>query len=463
MVDQAERRPIQTDSIQSERRYIDGTLVLETTFRTPTGVAVLTEAMATGEDPDPHRIGRAAPHLLVRRVECTEGSVEIEIRFAPRPEYGLVVPLLGGVPGGVAVHGGSDQLVLSSSIELEVDGLRGRCHRAAASEGTASRLRPAPRLARRGGAANLDLGGTGGRARQHRRGVAGVVGRPPVVPGAVDGPRARQRARAAGAVLPAHRRHRRRGHDLAARRRRRRAQLGLPLLLGPGLLLHDAGALGRRLPRRGDRLLLLPDQRRGHGRPDARAADHVRRRRGARPHRADPAAPGGLARTAGRCGSATARGTSSRSTSTASCSAPPTSCATTSRASTTTTRRLPGGLRRRGRRPVAGGRPGHLGGARRARALPVLEGHVLGRARPGHRDGRPAAAPRTASTAGSARGTRSAQTVSRGGWSETAGAFTQSFGSDELDASNLMMADRRLPARRPIRGCSPPSTRSTNG
>src|SRR5690242_11652987 len=111
-------------SIQSERRYIDGTLVLETTFRTPTGVAVLTEAMATGEDPDPHRIGRAAPHLLVRRVDCTEGSVEIEVRFAPRPEYGLVVPLLGRVAGGVAgavvVRGGSDELVLSSSFELDI-------------------------------------------------------------------------------------------------------------------------------------------------------------------------------------------------------------------------------------------------------------------------------------------------------------------------------------------------------
>jgi GH15 family glucan-1,4-alpha-glucosidase len=111
-----------TNLIQTERRYLEGTLVLETTFRTPTGVAVLTEAMASGEDPDPHRIGRAAPHLLVRRIECTEGSVEIEVRFAPRPEYGLVVPLLGKVRGGVAVHGGCDRLVLSSPIELEVAG-----------------------------------------------------------------------------------------------------------------------------------------------------------------------------------------------------------------------------------------------------------------------------------------------------------------------------------------------------
>jgi alpha,alpha-trehalase len=108
--------------IETERRYLDGTLVLETTFRTPTGVVVLSEAMATGEDPDPHRIGRSAPHLLVRRVECTEGSVEIEIRFAPRPEYGLVVPLLGTVPGGVTARGGAERLVLSAPIELSIAG-----------------------------------------------------------------------------------------------------------------------------------------------------------------------------------------------------------------------------------------------------------------------------------------------------------------------------------------------------
>src|SRR3954471_20445483 len=112
----------EADLLQVDRRYLQGTLVLETRFRTPSGVAVLTEAMASGDDPDPHRIGRAAPHLLVRDVECTEGSVEIEIRFAPRPEYGLVVPVLGKVPGGVAVHGGSDRLVLSSPVELAITG-----------------------------------------------------------------------------------------------------------------------------------------------------------------------------------------------------------------------------------------------------------------------------------------------------------------------------------------------------
>ena len=51
-----------------------------------------------------------------------------------------------------------------------------------------------------------------------------------------------------------------------------------------------------------------------------------------------------------------------------------------------------------------------------------------------------ASTPRTGSTRGRRRATRSAETVLRDGWSDEAGAFTQYVGSTELDASNLMMA-----------------------
>src|SRR6476646_3337282 len=103
------------------RRYLDGTLVLETTFRTPTGTLVVTDALATGEDENVHRLGAAAPHLLIRAVECTDGTVDVAVRYVPRPEYGLVVPLLSPVPGGVAARGGRDRLVLSSPVELALE------------------------------------------------------------------------------------------------------------------------------------------------------------------------------------------------------------------------------------------------------------------------------------------------------------------------------------------------------
>ena len=107
----------------SRRRYMDRTLVLETTFTTSTGTLVLTDAMALGPDTGGHRLGRDVPHLLVRRLACTAGSVEVEVDYQPRPEYGLIVPLLHRVEGGVTARGGAEWLVLSAD-GLDIDGPR---------------------------------------------------------------------------------------------------------------------------------------------------------------------------------------------------------------------------------------------------------------------------------------------------------------------------------------------------
>ncbi|MET8140741.1 glycoside hydrolase family 15 protein [Sphaerisporangium sp. NPDC005288] len=102
------------------RRYLPQTMVLETTFETATGVLVLTDALLVGEDPDVHRLGADAPHVLARCATCTRGSVELEARCVPRPEYGLVMPLLTAVPGGVRARGGPDQVALSTPIPYSV-------------------------------------------------------------------------------------------------------------------------------------------------------------------------------------------------------------------------------------------------------------------------------------------------------------------------------------------------------
>ena len=108
------------------RRYLDETMVLETTWVTATGTIVLLDALATGPTSDPHALGAAAPRLLVRMLECTAGEVEIAVEFAPRPEYGLVEPLLLTVDGGVVARGGADVVVLSAAIPIEVDGSTAR-------------------------------------------------------------------------------------------------------------------------------------------------------------------------------------------------------------------------------------------------------------------------------------------------------------------------------------------------
>lgn len=102
------------DPFGSDRRYRDGTMVLETTFRTETGVAVLVDALALDEGQGGHDLGSGAPRVLLRRIVCIEGAVDVEAEYAPRPEYGLVAPLLSSVPEGVASRGGALRSLLST-------------------------------------------------------------------------------------------------------------------------------------------------------------------------------------------------------------------------------------------------------------------------------------------------------------------------------------------------------------
>src|SRR5215213_1552370 len=69
----------------TERRYLPGTLVIETTFTTPAGSVRLTDALAFAEGQRGHDIGLEAPHELLRRVEGLEGRVEMVMELAPRP------------------------------------------------------------------------------------------------------------------------------------------------------------------------------------------------------------------------------------------------------------------------------------------------------------------------------------------------------------------------------------------
>ena len=107
---------------QASRRYLDQTMVLQTTFSTADGTAVLTDALAVGRDERGHQLGTHSPSMLLRRLECTDGEVDMEVSYAPRPEYGLIRPILVPVPGGLAARGGADRLLLSTQVSFLVDG-----------------------------------------------------------------------------------------------------------------------------------------------------------------------------------------------------------------------------------------------------------------------------------------------------------------------------------------------------
>ena len=97
-------------------------MVLETTFRTAAGTAVLTDAMAVGRNERGHDLGAGSPGVLLRRLACTAGEMDVEVSYAPRPEYGLIHPILEEVPGGLAARGGAGRLLLSAPGGFRVDG-----------------------------------------------------------------------------------------------------------------------------------------------------------------------------------------------------------------------------------------------------------------------------------------------------------------------------------------------------
>ena len=80
----------------TNRAYVPGTNVLETTYRTPSGWIVVRDALTIGPRPPddlitPHRrppTDQDADHLLVRTIECVEGHVDIEMSCTPVFDYG---------------------------------------------------------------------------------------------------------------------------------------------------------------------------------------------------------------------------------------------------------------------------------------------------------------------------------------------------------------------------------------
>jgi len=113
-------RPV--GEFEASRGYLTQTMVLETTFRTTGGTAVLTDAMAVGRNERGHDLGAESPGVLLRQLTCTDGEIDVKVSYAPRPEYGLIHPILEEVPGGVAARGGAGRLLLSAPAVFRVDG-----------------------------------------------------------------------------------------------------------------------------------------------------------------------------------------------------------------------------------------------------------------------------------------------------------------------------------------------------
>jgi len=117
------------EPFMTTRRYVGETAVLETTFRTANGVARLTDLMPVASEAEK---GEALwpDHELLRWIECLSGTVEIEVLFDPRPDYGRVVPrLVDQKAFGLVCEHQAQVIALRSEIPLETGeepGARGR-------------------------------------------------------------------------------------------------------------------------------------------------------------------------------------------------------------------------------------------------------------------------------------------------------------------------------------------------
>ena len=96
------------------RRYREGTLVLETDFETADGAARVIDFM-------PPRDG-GAPQL-VRIVQGLRGRVPMRMELIVRFGYGLSVPWVQRVPGGIVAQAGPDAVQLSTPVELRGENL----------------------------------------------------------------------------------------------------------------------------------------------------------------------------------------------------------------------------------------------------------------------------------------------------------------------------------------------------
>src|SRR6478735_5767723 len=101
----------------TSRRYREGTLVLETTYVTETGVATVTDFMLPG----------AERPTIFRIVDGVSGSVEMELDLVVRFDYGSVVPWVRRTGDGLTMVAGPEALLFHSPVPL-----RGADHSTAA-------------------------------------------------------------------------------------------------------------------------------------------------------------------------------------------------------------------------------------------------------------------------------------------------------------------------------------------
>jgi GH15 family glucan-1,4-alpha-glucosidase len=103
------------DDVQITRRYLDNTLILETTFRTPHGSVSLIDFMYR----------RDGSSELVRIVSGVQGEVAIRTELIVRFDYGAIVPWVSQQEDGrLQFIAGPDRVLLDTNVQTRGEDLR---------------------------------------------------------------------------------------------------------------------------------------------------------------------------------------------------------------------------------------------------------------------------------------------------------------------------------------------------
>ena len=107
--------PTEPGSWRYQRSYLKDTVVLETSVQGPGGEATLTDCFIVAGEPSP-----SPERKILRVLEGRRGSIEFEMRVAPRFDYGQVRPWIRRHGHHLhSVTGGNDSLIVWCDQELE--------------------------------------------------------------------------------------------------------------------------------------------------------------------------------------------------------------------------------------------------------------------------------------------------------------------------------------------------------
>ncbi len=107
---------------EPERRYLDGTLVLESRFTSSAGTTLVHDFLALGASEGEDPAGLHPRHLLVRLVSCVSGEAQVRLRADARPDYGRAEPRWWSDAAGYSLEAPGCRLTLTSDAQLELDG-----------------------------------------------------------------------------------------------------------------------------------------------------------------------------------------------------------------------------------------------------------------------------------------------------------------------------------------------------